>query len=120
MNDEQRCRLEKVLGYVFVAPDFLRAALTHRSHRHEHERHGDDDYERLEFLGDALLGFVVAEWLFADDPASPEGVLSRRRQSVVRAATLAKISQRLDLGEAIRLAHRLIEKSGPYLVYVPL
>lgn len=103
MNDEQRHRLEQALGYVFVAPGFLRTALTHGSHRHEHDRRGDEDYERLEFLGDALLGFVVAEWLFADDPVGREGVLTRRRANVVRAETLAKISRRLGLGQAIRL-----------------
>ena len=103
MNDEQRARLEDALGYSFVNPGLLRTALTHRSHSHEQHRPAHDDYERLEFLGDALLGFVVAEWLFADDPLHAEGVLSRRRQSVVRASTLAEISQSLGLGEAIRL-----------------
>jgi ribonuclease-3 len=105
VNQEQRRRIEIALAYEFDDPAFLRTALTHRSHSHEQDRDERDDYERLEFLGDALLGFVVAEWLFTDDPVSPEGVLSRRRQSVVRAATLAKISQRLDLGQAIRLGH---------------
>lgn len=103
MNEEQRQRLEDALGHKFDDPTLLRTALTHRSHSHEQDRHEDDDYERLEFLGDALLGFVVAEWLFADDPVNPEGVLSRRRQSVVRDTTLAKISRRLCLGQAIRL-----------------
>jgi ribonuclease-3 len=103
VNREQREHLENTLGYAFGDPTLLRTALTHRSHSHERDRDEDDDYERLEFLGDALLGFVVAEWLFTDDPVNPEGVLSRRRQSVVRAATLARISQRLGLGHAIRL-----------------
>jgi ribonuclease-3 len=102
VKPEQHGRLEDALGYAFVDPTLLRTALTHRSHSHEQDRDGDD-YERLEFLGDALLGFVVAEWLFADDPVNAEGVLSRRRQVVVRASTLARISQRLGLGDAIRL-----------------
>ncbi len=103
MNDEQRSRLERALGYSFEDPALLLTALTHRSHSHEQEGERRADYERLEFLGDALLGFVVAEWLFEDDPLNREGVLSRRRQSVVRAATLARISRRLGLGQAIRL-----------------
>ena len=103
MNDEQRRNLERTLGYEFKDSSFLLTALTHRSHSYEHDLPGEDAYERLEFLGDALLGFVVAEWLFDDDPISPEGVLSRRRQSVVSATTLAEISQRLNLGQAIRL-----------------
>jgi ribonuclease-3 len=103
LNQEQRTQLEDALGYTFTNPGLLRTALTHRSHSHEQDRGKEDDYERLEFLGDALLGFVVAEWLFADDPVHAEGVLSRRRQSVVRESTLAEISQRLGLGQAMRL-----------------
>jgi len=103
MNPQERRQLEDALGYTFEDATLLRTALTHRSHSHEQDHDADDDYERLEFLGDALLGFVVAEWLFTDDPDKPEGVLSRRRQGVVRASTLARISKRLRLGEAIRL-----------------
>ncbi len=103
MNPDERKRLEHSLGYSFRDPSLLLIALTHRSHSHEQDRDARQDYERLEFLGDALLGFFVAEWLFTDDPVNPEGVLSRRRQSVVRAKTLASISLRLGLGDAIRL-----------------
>ena len=103
MNDERRLRLEETLGYAFEDPRFLRTALTHRSRSHEQDRRGGENYERLEFLGDALLGFVVAEWLFEDDAVSPEGVLSRRRQGVVDAATLAEVSRRLGLGAEMRL-----------------
>lgn len=110
MNEELRTRLENAFGYEFRDPTLLRTALTHRSHSHEQER-GGDDYERLEFLGDALLGFVVAEWLFADDPVHAEGVLTRRRAGVVCAAALAEVSQRLGLADAIRLG-RAEERSG--------
>ena len=103
MSPEERLRLERSLGYTFRDPSLLVTALTHRSHSHEQDRGDDRDYERLEFLGDALLGFLVAEWLFEDDPVNPEGVLSRRRQTVVRTETLAAISRRLGLGGAIRL-----------------
>jgi len=110
VNEEQRGRLEKACGYEFRDPTHLRTALTHRSYTHEQDR-GGADYERLEFLGDALLGFVVAEWFFVDDPVNPEGVLTRRRAGVVCAATLAEVSQRLGLGDAIRLG-RAEERSG--------
>ncbi len=103
MTVEERRRLEASIGYEFDDPSLLLTALTHRSHSHEQDREEEENYERLEFLGDALLGFFVAEWLFADDPVNPEGILSRRRQSVVRAPTLARISRRLGLGDAIRL-----------------
>lgn len=105
MNDAERKDLEQRLGHVFRDPELLRTALTHSSHSYENEREDDrgTNYERLEFLGDALLGFCAAEWLFRDDPAASEGDLSRRRQSVVRAGTLAAVSRRLGLGHAILL-----------------
>ena len=111
MHEEERIKLERVIGYTFDDAALLRTALTHRSHSYEHAGDVNEDYERLEFLGDALLGFLAAEWLFHDDPAGAEGVLSRRRQSVVREATLASISQRLGLGESMRLG-RGEERSG--------
>jgi ribonuclease-3 len=95
--------LQDSLGYRFRDPALLEAALTHRSHSHERAGEGSANYERLEFLGDALLGFIVGDWLFRDDPQAPEGVLSRRRQSVVRARTLAATARALGLGDAVRL-----------------
>jgi ribonuclease-3 len=95
--------LQSALGYRFKDPTFLDVALTHRSHSHERGSRRAASYERLEYLGDALLGFLVADWLFKDDAEALEGVLSRRRQSVVRATTLASAARRLGLGEAIRL-----------------
>ena len=95
--------LLEALGYRFKNPALLQTALTHRSHSHERGCRAEEDYERLEFLGDALLGFLVADWLFKDDGGASEGVLSRRRQSVVRSATLASAALRLGLGESILL-----------------
>lgn len=94
--------LESRLGYRFRDPWLLETALTHRSHRHE-QGHAPVDYERLEFLGDALLGFVVAERLYREDDEAPEGVLSRRRQALVRTSTLADVSRAMGLGESVRL-----------------
>jgi len=94
--------LEEALGYQFRNPALLESALTHRSHSHE-LGHPDDNYERLEFLGDAFLGFVVAERLYREDDAATEGQLSRRRQLVVRTTTLAPAARQLGLGESARL-----------------
>jgi ribonuclease-3 len=96
--------LEAALGHRFRDPALLETALTHRSWAHE--RTGPvaaAHYERLEFLGDALLGAFVSEWLYRDDPAAPEGLLSRRRQAVVRTSALAEVARRLHLGDAIRI-----------------
>lgn len=96
-------RVQRALGYRFKDPTLLEVALTHRSHSHESGPHAEANYERLEFLGDSLLGFLTADWLFRDDDGAAEGVMSRRRQTVVRASTLAIAARRLGLGEAIRL-----------------
>jgi ribonuclease-3 len=95
--------VEKRLGYRFRDRRLLETALTHRSHAHERNGESDDHYERLEFLGDAMLGFVVSDWLYRDDRDAAEGVLSRRRQAVVRTSTLARTAKTLGLGQAIHL-----------------
>ncbi len=95
--------LQERLGYTFSDQALLERALTHRSSAYE-QRGGDgQDYERLEFLGDAVLGFVVSDWLCKDDPEAPEGVLTRRKQSVVRTQALALAARRVGLGRALRL-----------------
>jgi ribonuclease-3 len=104
--------LAAALGHRFRDPALLEAALTHRSWAHEREGPASTaHYERLEFLGDALLGAFVAESLYHDDPTAPEGVLSRRRQAVVRSSALADAARQLGLGEAIRLG-RGEERTG--------
>jgi ribonuclease III len=96
--------LEDRLGHRFEDISILERALTHRSRAHET---GDaargGDYERMEFLGDALLGFLVSERLMNDDPAADEGTLTRRKQSVVSTDALAAVSRRLGLGESLHL-----------------
>jgi len=103
--------LEERLGHRFARRELLEAALTHRSHVHESADPGLPSYERLEFLGDALLGFVVSELLYRDDPQADEGRLTRRRQAVVRTETLAGIARELGLGAALRLG-RGEERTG--------
>jgi len=95
--------LEASLGYRFGDPSLLELALTHRSHAHEARQTAGMHYERLEFLGDALLGLFVADWLYRDDDQASEGLLSRRRQKVVRSSTLDAAARRIGLGQAIRL-----------------
>ena len=95
--------IEASLGYRFSDRALLETALTHRSHAHEMLPASSLHYERLEFLGDALLGFLVSDWLYRDDDDAPEGVLSRRRQSVVRASTLAGTAREIGLGRTLRL-----------------
>lgn len=94
---------ENRLGYRFKDRRLLRSALTHRSYVHETASRPGESYERFEFLGDALLGFFVSDVLFREDSDSSEGVLTRRKQLVVRTATLAEAARRLGLGEELRL-----------------
>lgn len=82
--------------YKFYDASLLAAALTHRSA-------GKTNNERLEFLGDAILGFVIAEALFERFPYAEEGVLTRLRASLVNRETLAGIARQLDLGSLLKL-----------------
>lgn len=95
MNEALRALADKT-GYRFDNPDLLQQALTHRSA-------GTPNYERLEFLGDSLLNFVIADALFHAEPAASEGDLTRLRASLVRAGTLAEIAGELGLGNCLRL-----------------
>lgn len=92
--------VEKVLGYTFRDRGLLDTALTHPSHATEN---AGDSYERLEFLGDSVLGFVVAEELFRAHPDSPEGVLTNRKAGVVTGETLSAVAEELGLAEFMRL-----------------
>ena len=75
--------LEKKLGYTFRDPELLRAALYHSSYANEHRSEGIRSNERLEFLGDSILGFVVADYLYRIFPGKPEGELTRIRALLV-------------------------------------
>ena len=93
------------LGYEFNQEEFLRLALTHRSK-------GSKNYERLEFLGDSILGFVVADWLYEQFPKLAEGNLSRMRASVVRKETLAVVARQLQLGDFLILGEGELKSGG--------
>jgi ribonuclease-3 len=89
------------LGYRFTDLELLALAVTHRSFSAENP--GAYPNERLEFLGDAVLGVVVTEHIFLAYPELPEGELAKLRASVVSAATLAAVAEDLDLGSVVRL-----------------
>jgi ribonuclease-3 len=82
----------------------LLQALTHRSYLNEQEDEGLHDNERLEFLGDAVLDFIITRILYAQFPQMPEGELTRLRSALVRTDTLAEIAAQLELGEVLRLS----------------
>ena len=95
--------LETKLGYVFHRPELLENALYHSSYANEHRGAGISSNERLEFLGDAVLGFVTAEYLYTKHPDMPEGDLTRIRASLVSESALFQFAQEIDLGEYLRL-----------------
>ncbi|MEM9684181.1 MAG: ribonuclease III, partial [Pseudomonadota bacterium] len=99
---------ETSLSYSFNDPTLLRHALTHRSV----EAPGGEDYERLEFLGDRVLGLVVTEMLMAAFPDEREGALAKRLAALVRQETLAAVARDIDLGRHVRLSRGEAEGGG--------
>jgi ribonuclease-3 len=95
--------LRRRLGLRRLDPGLFRLALTHASYAHETP--GAAHNERLEFLGDAVLGLAVAEALYRAHPEASEGALSRMRAAIVCTPTLARVSRRLGLGEFLLLGH---------------
>ena len=99
-------------GLAFSDPALLRTALTHRSYLNEHADLDWEDDERLEYLGDAVLDFVLAEYLYRGFPAAPEGELTALRAALRRRETLARLAQRLDIGPALFMGHGEVETGG--------
>jgi ribonuclease-3 len=104
MNGDRR-RLALQLGHSFLREDLLDQALTHRSA-------GGRNNERLEFLGDALIGFVVAEALVSGLPQADEGTLSRFRAALVKRESLAELARGLALGDYLRLGAGELRTGG--------
>ena len=96
--------LEDRLGYSFSNASLLECALTHTSHADA--SHGKHDFERLEFLGDAVLGMVVSEMLYHHYPDEREGDLAKRKSALVSRKTLVKIAKLWGLDQAVRLSRR--------------
>jgi ribonuclease-3 len=103
--------LERRIGYRFKDRGLLEHALTHRSRVHEDASGGVFDNESMEFLGDSVLGFVIADMLFREFPQHNEGQKSKLKASLVSSASLAKLGTHLDLGEFLILG-RGEEKTG--------
>jgi len=105
MNYIETNKLQKTLGYTFTHKDLLTQALTHRSASSKHN-------ERLEFLGDSILSFVIANALYKHFPYVNEGDMSRMRATLVRGNTLAKIAHEFDLGEYLKLGQGELKSGG--------
>ena len=107
--------LEKKLGYTFRCKEQLQAALYHSSYANEHRCCGVSSNERLEFLGDAVLGLVTADYLYHKHPDLPEGDLTRMRAALVCEESLYEVAQSLGLGNELRLGKG--EEAGGCLLY---
>lgn len=98
-------QLQKRLGYQFIDPDLLILALSHRSVAAENN-------ERLEFLGDSILGLVVTDFLYREFPQAREGDLSRMRSHIVRGESLAEVAKQLALGPDLLLGSGEMKSGG--------
>ena len=98
-------KLEQGLGYTFRNKTLLENALTHSSYANENRERHLPDNERLEFLGDSILGFVVAEYLYRNFPDKPEGELTRIRADLVCERNLAEAAATVELGSYLLLGH---------------
>ncbi len=103
MNSPER--LAQKIGLDFNTPELLDTALTHRSA-------GSRNNERLEFLGDSALGFIIAEDLFKRFPEADEGILSRLRASLVNQSSLADLARKLQLGDYLVLGSGELKSGG--------
>ena len=95
--------LEESLGYKFNNPELLKNALTHSSYANENKAEGMSSNERLEFLGDSVLGFVTAKHLYAMQPSLPEGKMTRLRAELVCEKSLYGVACDLNLGKYLRM-----------------
>jgi ribonuclease-3 len=116
-NEPDLDALEEILAYGFSDRSLLKRAVTHRSWAHEQVAPGSEDEARrlhneaLEFVGDSVLGLIVADYLFGAYPDVTEGELSRMKHRLVSAPTLAEAASRLSFGQFLRVGHGE-EKSG--------
>lgn len=104
--------LEAAIGYRFANITLLNNALTHSSYANEFWHNSLMSNERLEFLGDSILGMVVAEYLYKNFPNRLEGDLTRMRADMVCEQALAAVAQRLDLGKHLLLGHGEEQNGG--------
>jgi len=96
--------IETILDHDFARPDLLREAMTHRSAVHGRGRRGKGSNERMEFIGDRVLGLLIAEWVAERFPREQEGDLGRRLAVLVSQPILAEVAESIGLGEALAVA----------------
>ena len=98
-------KLEEALGYTYRDKSLLQMALSHSSYANEIFKDNLHSYERLEFLGDSILGFITADYLYRTFPTKHEGELTRIRSELVCEKNLSQIAERLNLGDYLLLGH---------------
>ena len=101
-----------LLGFQFRDPSLFERALVHRSYCNEHGLDAQDSYERLEFLGDAVLELVISDKLYGQFSDADEGQLTKSRSSVVSGKVLARVARRLGLGSMLKVGHGVEESGG--------
>ncbi|MFW6115820.1 MAG: ribonuclease III [Chloroflexota bacterium] len=105
-------KLQQTLGYRFRDPRLLRRALTHPSYVNEHPEETIGDNQRLEFLGDAVIDFIAAAWVYGSYTGFDEGRMTRLRAVLVRTETLAHFAREVGVGEALSLGRGEEEAGG--------
>lgn len=105
-------KLETSLGYTYQDENLLKTALSHSSYANEKFQNSLYSYERLEFLGDSILGFVTANYLYTTFPEKHEGELTRIRAELVCEQTLAKVAREIHLGDYLLLGHGEKQSGG--------
>jgi len=111
-NAKALARLEESIGYSFKSKELLRQALTHSSYRYEHSLPIGTDNESLEFLGDAILGFIMSRILYERLPNAEVGTLAKIKSYLVCAKTLYLLAEKLDLGEYLLLSKGEVKTKG--------
>lgn len=104
--------LQETLGHRFRDLALLRRALTHPSYVNEHPEEDVGDNQRLEFLGDAVIDFITAAWVYRRHTDFAEGRMTRLRAALVRTEALAQLARNVGIGDALRLGHGEEEAGG--------
>ncbi len=112
MSSGDIAELQSTIGYAFKDEAVLMEALTHKSYHHEHPRRAPRFNERLEFLGDSVLGMVVAAYLFSAPGELDEAGMSRVKSHIVRGKVLAGVAADISLGKYLRLGRGEEESGG--------
>lgn len=105
-------RFQKKIGYSFKRRHWLETALTHPSYRHEGDRAEQTDNQRLEFLGDAVIGLLTAECLYTLEPALDEGTMTKFRSMITNRSGLAEVGVSWELGDLLRLGKGEAQSGG--------